>query len=154
MTSHQLERAIREAVRDGVLRALAAVGLLGIALIHLLDLPGKFGETPYMAWMYVGLIVGSVGLAGAFVRTSDDRAWGAAAALAASVLVGYTLSRTTGLPQASDDIGNWGEPLGIASLFVEGGVLSLSAAVLAGRRTATAWRLRTVEAHAETLRAA
>src|SRR6266542_2827322 len=98
MTSHQLERAIQEAVHDGILRSLAAVGLLGIALIHLLDIHGKFGETPYMAWMYVALIVGSTLLAGLFVRTGARRAWGAAAGLAASVIVGYVLSRTVGLP--------------------------------------------------------
>jgi hypothetical protein len=31
---------MREAVRDGIVRSLAVVGLVGIALIHLLDLPG------------------------------------------------------------------------------------------------------------------
>jgi hypothetical protein len=36
------------------------------------------------------------------------------------------LSRTTGLPQANGDIGNWTEPLGLASLFVEGCVVALS----------------------------
>src|SRR5438128_2110765 len=108
MTNLELKRAIRAAVRDGIARTLAAVGLCGIALIHLLDLPGKFSETPYMAWLYVGLIAASVGLAAALVRASDRRAWAAAGALAVSVIAGYTLSRTTGLPQAADDIGNWG----------------------------------------------
>jgi hypothetical protein len=64
-----------------------------------------------------------VGLAGiALVRGSNPRAWLAAGALASSVTAGYTLSRTTGLPGASGDVGNWGEQLGIASLFVEGAV--------------------------------
>jgi hypothetical protein len=132
----ELRRTVREAVHDGIARTLAAIGLLGIGLIHLLDIPGKFGETPYMAWMYVALIVGSALLAAAFARTSAAWAWQAAAALAASVVVGYVLSRTTGLPQAADDIGNWSEPLGNASLFVEGGVFALSTAVLWERRTA------------------
>jgi len=130
MSNSEIRRAIREAVRDGVTRALGALGLLGIALIHLLDLPGKFGETPYLAWMYVALIVGSGLLTSALVLSGGRWIWSAAAAVSASVLVGYVLSRTTGLPQASDDIGNWGEPLGIASLFVEGSVLALSAGVL------------------------
>jgi hypothetical protein len=42
-------------------------------------------------------------------------------------------SRTTGLPAATGDIGNWSEPLGMASLFVEGSVALLSAGVLAER---------------------
>ena len=82
---------------------------------------------------YVALILGSVALAGALIRDSDPRAWAAAGALALSVIVGYTLSRTTGLPQSSGDIGNWSEPLGIASLFVDGSVVAVSVLALLGR---------------------
>ncbi len=124
---------IQEAVRDGITRAIAVVGLAGIALIHMLNAPSTFDETPYLGWMYVGLILGSVALAGALIRDSDPRAWAAAGALALSVIAGYALSRTTGLPQSSGDIGNWGEPLGIASLFVEGSVAAVSALALLER---------------------
>src|SRR2546421_1024907 len=127
------QQAIRDAVNDGIARVVAVVGLCGVALIHLLDAPGKFTETPYMGWMYVGLIVASLALAGTLLRTSNRRAWLAAAALPATVIAGYTLSRTTGLPQATGDIGNWGEPLGIASLFVEGSLVALSSSVLLTR---------------------
>ena len=51
-----------------------------------------------------------------------------------SVIVAYVLSRTTGLPQSSDDIGNWGQTLGIAMLFVGGSLLALSSGVLLSRR--------------------
>src|SRR5207253_4267374 len=102
--------------------------------IHLLDIPGKFQETPYMAWLYVGLITGCVLTAAALVRGSDRRAWAAAALLPLGAIAGFTLTRTVGLPQATGDIGNWGEPLGMASLFVEGSVLGLSAVVLGSRR--------------------
>jgi len=123
-------KEMHEAVRDGLIRGLAIVGLAGIALIHVLDAPGQFAETPYLGWMYVALILGCVAIAGALVRSSDPRAWAAAAGLALSVMVGYTLSRTTGLPGMSGDIGNWGEQLGIASLFVEGAVVAVSAFAL------------------------
>ena len=103
--------SLRHAVRDGVARAAAVVGLAGIALIHLLDLPGKFGEIPYMAWLYVALIAGSIVLAGALIRGSDPRAWVASnigrlywnsiyvstasmvATVALSALAGYGLGR-------------------------------------------------------------
>jgi hypothetical protein len=49
------------------------------------------------------------------------------------VLVGFTLSRTTGLPQANADIGNWTESLGLASLFVEGALVALAGSVLLPR---------------------
>ena len=128
------------AIRDGVARGVGAVGMAGIGLIHLLDAPGKFSETPYMGWMYIGLIASSLGVAYWLIRGTSPRAWLAAAGLAASAIIGYTLTRTVGLPQATGDIGNWSEPLGMASLFVEGSVVALGAATLAetrfGRRTA------------------
>jgi hypothetical protein len=126
-------KEMQEAVRDGLVRGLAVVGLAGIALIHVLDAPGQFQDTPYLGWMYVGLILGCIAIAGALVRSSDPRAWVAAGALALSVMIGYTLSRTTGLPGMSGDIGNWGEQLGIASLFVEGAVVAVSAFALNDR---------------------
>ena len=52
----------------------------------------------------------------------------------ALVIVGYVLSRTTGLPHSSDDVGNWSEPLGMASLFVEGFLVTLGSSVLLARR--------------------
>jgi len=124
---------IHEAVRDGITRAIAVVGLAGIALIRVLNAQSTFAETPYLGWMYVALILGSVALAGALIRDSDPRAWAAAGALALSVIVGYALSRTTGLPQTSGDVGNWSEPLGIASLFVEGSVVAVNALALLER---------------------
>jgi hypothetical protein len=126
---------LREAVRDGIARTLAVVGLAGMALIHLLDLPNTITDTPYIGWMYIGLIVSALGLGGVLVYSSDARAWKATAALALSVILGYTLSRTTGLPGSTDDIGNWGQSLGIASLFVEGSLIALTAGVLRGHRT-------------------
>jgi hypothetical protein len=120
-------------VRDGIARGVAVIGLAGVALIHLLDLPGKLSETPYMFFLYLGAIAGSLGLGALLVRASDPRAWAGAVVLPALVLLGYVLSRTTGLPQDTGDIGNWSEALGIASLFVEGAVVALSAAVLVER---------------------
>ena len=133
-TTHQ-HADVREAVRDGIARTLAVVGLAGMALIHLLDLPDTITGTPYIGWMYIGLIISALGLGGVLVYSSDARAWKATAALALSVILGYTLSRTTGLPGSTDDIGNWGQSLGIASLFVEGSLIALSAGVIRSRRT-------------------
>ncbi len=50
--------------------------------------------------------------------------------------LGYAFSRSTGLPSATDDIGNWLEPLGLASLFVETCVVVLSAFALRTQATA------------------
>jgi hypothetical protein len=132
---------IAAAVKDGIIRALAAAGLAGMALIHLLDLPDTISGTPYIGWMYIGLIASAMTLAGALIRTSNSRVWKAAAGLTASVIAGYVLSRTTGLPGSTDDIGNWGQSLGIASLFVEGSLVALASSVIVARRAVRTRRL-------------
>jgi hypothetical protein len=50
----------------------------------------------------------------------------------------FVLSRTTGLPGATRDIGNWAEPLGLAALMAEALVAALSWRVLAIRAEAKA----------------
>jgi len=122
-------------VRDIATRAVLAVGLAGIGLIHLLDSIGKYHETRYVFWLYVELIVASLATAGAVLFTRSRTAYLAAAGLAASAIAGYVVSRTTGLPNATGDIGNWTEPLGLASLFVEGAVVAVGAAAYAVTRT-------------------
>src|SRR3954454_11786703 len=94
-------------VRDVSARATVAVGLAGIGLIHLLDSVGKYSETRYLFWMYVALIAGSVAVGAAVLFTRSRAVFLAAAALAGSAIAGYVLSRTTGLPNATDDVGNW-----------------------------------------------
>lgn len=132
--------ATHAAHRDTAARAVTAVGLLGIGLIHLLDSIGKYSETRYLFWMYVALIAGSIVVAAAVVLTRSRAALLAAAGLAASALVGFVLSRTTGLPHATGDVGNWKEPLGLASMFVEAGVVAIAglAFAMGGRAVSAA----------------
>ena len=134
-------RAIRDAVRDGIARTVAVLGLTSFALIHLLDLPDTMKGAPYIGWLYIGLIVSAIALAGALMRTSDTRVWAAATGLVTSVIIAYVLSRTTGLPHSSDDIGNWEQTLGMAMLFVGGSLLALSSGVLLSRRASARVRL-------------
>jgi hypothetical protein len=132
---------------DPAARAVGIVGLLGVGLIHLLDSIGKWGETRYVFWMYMALIVGAIAVAGALLHRAGRFAWAATGGLAASAMVGYILSRTTGLPNATGDVGNWVEPLGLASLFVEGCLVALSAHQLLVPRRAEV-RTRTPEVRA------
>ena len=100
-------------------RGAVVVGLLAIALIHVLDLPGKWEETRYLGVGYVLVIAASLVLAE--LNANRVRTWSlyASAALSIAVLAGFVINRTVGMPGANEDIGNWGEPLGLASLFVE-----------------------------------
>lgn len=121
-------------------RLTGAALMLGVAYIHWLDLPGKMAEVPYLGYMYLALIALSV-LAAALLFVRPRVGWTLGGALALAAFIAYCLNRTVGLPNALDDIGNWGEPLGVASLFVEGAMVVLSAVMLGwqrrGIRTAT-----------------
>lgn len=114
-----------------VTRSAAVVALGGVALIHLLELQGKLKEVPYLGVGYLALIVASVVAAGLLVHSNSRAGWLLAGAAAAATLVGFTLTRTVGLPRSTDDIGNWLEPMGLASLFVEAIVVFLAAYALA-----------------------
>jgi hypothetical protein len=119
-------RPEQAAPRDQVGRAVGIVGLLAIALIHFLDAFGKFDETPYIGALYIVLMVTTLVVSVVLLRTDSRMAWMLALAAAGLTLLGYILSRTTGLPNADEDIGNWTEPLGLASLWVEGLVVLLA----------------------------
>jgi hypothetical protein len=135
-----------ELMRDAAVRATTAVGLAGIGVIHTLDAVGKWSETRYMFWMYMALIAASLVTAGAVLLSRSRLPLLAAAGLAASAALGYVLSRTTGLPNANGDIGNWTEPLGLASMFVEGALIAVAttAYVLGGRAVAAVPQVRRV----------
>ena len=123
-------QSLHAVARDAIARAVAVVGLAGVALIHVLDAHDTFASSTYKGLLYLGLIGGTLVCAAALVRRSDLRAWAAGGAFSAGAFLAFVVSRTVGLPQGADDIGNWWEPLGLASLFVEGCVVALSSSVL------------------------
>ena len=104
------------AIDDAVSRTVAIAGLVGVAAIHVLQLPDAFSETFYLGMLFIGAAVASLLVATALTRTSGHGVWTAAVALPALILLGYLLSRTSGLPDATNDVGEWDEPLGLASL--------------------------------------
>ncbi len=118
-------------MRDVATRATVAVGLLAVGLIHPLNSIGKWSETRYLFWMFIALVLGSITVAGALLFTRSKLAMLAAVSLTASALVGFVLNRTTGLPNATGDIGNWTEPIGLANLYVEGAILAIAVPAVA-----------------------
>ena len=127
------EAPLDSTVRDAIARTLAVVGLAGVALIHVLDAHDTFVSSQYKGWLYFGLIAGCVVSGAMLVRRSDTRAWAASLLLPLGAFVAFIYSRTVGLPGGADDIGNWWEPLGLSSLFVEGALVALAANVLVER---------------------
>jgi hypothetical protein len=100
-------------------RAAVIIGLVGLAAVHIMDLPAKWTEAFYIAVMYLGAIAFAVVLVERLVVKVSKLDYLAAAALSISVLMGYVVNRTLGMPGATEDIGNWFEPLGLLSLAIE-----------------------------------
>lgn len=50
----------------------------------------------------------------------------------------HLIALPVGMPSATEDIGNWLEPLGLASLFIEGVTAAVSVYALTDRRAAAA----------------
>ena len=109
-----------------------AVGLaLAVTVaIHVLDLPGKIEEVPYLAVAYVFLIVASFVIMERIFRGGKVIDYVAALGLGLAILFAFVVNRTIGMPGATDDIGNWLEPLGLLSLVVESFVVWQAAAAL------------------------
>jgi hypothetical protein len=76
--------------------------------------------------LYISLMIATLAGGAILLRTDSQRTWTLAGAGAGLTLLGFVLSRTTGLPGFPDNVGNWLEPLGLASLWIAGMVLVLS----------------------------
>lgn len=113
-------------------RVAVGLGLATVAAIHILDLPGKLAETPYLGVMYIVLIIAAFVLTERLFVVGSRLDFIAAAALSAAVIVAFTINRTVGMPGATGDIGNWLEPLGLLSLVVEAFILWQSVAAVIG----------------------
>jgi hypothetical protein len=106
---------------DVITRAVAALALAALAVIHVVDLPGTLGPTPLVGIGYLGIIAAAVLAGGVMITRSHWLAWAAAGAVAVSAMGGYVLTRALpgGFLGDHGDVGNWRCPLGIAALSVE-----------------------------------
>lgn len=112
-------------INEATARLLGVAGVVGIAVIHILDAAPTYHSTRWIFWAYLALIVAAVPVTLWLLHWPSRLAWVAAAALAAGPLAGYLWSRTIGLPGDAPDIGNWLCTLGMVALFTETSLLAL-----------------------------
>jgi len=113
---------------DVIARAVGAVALATLALIHVVDLPGTLGPLPLVGAGYLGIIAAAVVVGGVMIARSHRLVWAAAGGLAAAAMGGYVLTRTVGgFLGDHSDVGNWRCPLGLAALSVETVLILLAA---------------------------
>ena len=120
-------------------RAVAALALVALAVIHVVDLPGTLGPDRLVGLGYLGIIVAALLIAGVLIARPHWLAWTAAAAVAISAMGGYLLTRALpgGFLGDHGDVGNWHCPLGITALSVESVIILLVLLVVLG-----AWQAR------------
>ena len=105
---------------DLIARAVGAVALAALAMIHVIDLPATLGPIPLVGVGYFGIITAAIVTGGVMIARSHWLVWAAAGGLAASAMGGYVLTRTVGgFLGDHGDVGNWRCSLGIAALTVE-----------------------------------
>jgi uncharacterized membrane protein YfcA len=76
-------------------------------------------EAPYIGALFIALEV-VAGVLAVWLFCRDDRAAYRLVALTGFLaIIGYLVSRSVGLPQIGDDVGNWAEPLGVVALVAE-----------------------------------
>lgn len=108
----------------------AALGLLAVAAVHLIDGPGSLSDQFYIGALELALAAACVPLAVLLVTRPVRLFWHAAGALCTAALLVYVASRTTGLPGSTDDIGNWFQSLGVLNVVFEAAVIALAALVV------------------------
>ena len=115
-------------------RAVGALALAALAVIHVVDLPGTLGPDRLVGIGYLGIVAAAVLTGGVLVARPHRLAWAAAAGVAASAMGGYVLTRALpgGFLGDHGDVGNWHCPLGIAALSVESVIILLVLLVAAG----------------------
>jgi hypothetical protein len=120
-------------------RAVGALALAALAVIHVVDLPGTLGPAPLVGIGYLGIIAAAILTGGVLIARPNGLAWGATAAVAAAAMGGYILTRALpgGFLDDHGDVGNWHCPLGITALSVESVIILLVLLVGLG-----AWQAR------------
>ena len=116
-----------------VAAALAgAVLAIAVSVIHVMDQGGltALKDPAYIGYGWWALEITGVITAALLLARRTTAGWLLALGVAAGPLLGFILTRSVGLPLATEDIGNWTEPIGLASIAVETTLLALALTML------------------------
>jgi hypothetical protein len=119
--------------RPPIARSLAlpaAAALAAVCVVHLLDGPGSLSPHFYVGGLELGLAAACAPLAVWLLVRPTGTVWKTALALNVAAMAAFMISRTVGFPGSTDDIGNWGQLLGVINLAVEAIVISAALTAL------------------------
>ncbi|HET7386252.1 MAG TPA: hypothetical protein VFJ19_06245 [Nocardioidaceae bacterium] len=113
----------------------AIITILVAGAVHIPVTPMHLEEAPYIGWLFIVLTVACFVLAVGLAAFDTGAIWLASGVATALAVIAYVLSRTVGLPQIGDDVGNWLEPLGVAAIVTEALTAAIAVRVLMARKT-------------------
>jgi hypothetical protein len=97
----------------------ASLLLLVAAGTHIPLISAHLQEAPYVGWLFLALSAVCLVLAVAILFVDNPGVWIISGAVCLAAVVAFLASRTVGLPQIGDEVGNWTEPLGIPAVASE-----------------------------------
>ena len=113
---------------------MAALLLLNAA-VHVPLIGEHLEEAPYIGVLFILLVVACVLLAAALLVADAPVMWVLGGGLSVLALAAFLASRTVGLPEIRDDVGNWTEPLGYPTVASEVLCAAVAALVLERARS-------------------
>jgi hypothetical protein len=119
-----------------LLRVLAVVTLMGIALDHIVQLVPTFQTQMLLGVGYLFLIAGVIVVSVRLIigAPSRTRLWAPVAILGAGAIVAYGFTRVISTPLDNQDVGNWTCTLGMVALFLEAALVAISAYAITNQR--------------------
>jgi FtsP/CotA-like multicopper oxidase with cupredoxin domain len=119
-----------------------AIVLLAAAAAHLPVIGQHLREAPYVGYSFIGFCVAAIMVAVALMVRGRRALLVATAGLCAAALSAYGATRLFAFPLIGDDVGNWAEPAGVASVVAEAVAVGLALCGLrlpTGFMTALRW---------------
>ena len=98
---------------------IASLLLLVAGGTHIPLIQDHLEEAPYVGWLFIALSAVCIVLAVAMLFVDNPGVWLVSGAVCLAAVVAFLASRTVGLPQIGDDVGNWTDPLGFPAVASE-----------------------------------
>jgi hypothetical protein len=133
-----LRTAVRDAARpspadDPAVRAVAAIGLICVGIMHALEIRGQLHGAAWLTAGFATLTITAPAGGLWLLARPAPLAWTCGGLICLAAAAGYILTRSVPVPGDASDVGNWLEPLGLASLISESIIAILAAMTLASR---------------------
>ena len=110
----------------------AALMLTVSGVVHLALVPEHLVEAPYIGYLFLAQTLACATLLIALLVRDTPAVWVCSAVVAALAVLAYVASRSVGLPQIGDEVGQWFGFMGVVAVLSEAVTTALAVRVLSG----------------------